>query len=99
MRNILIPATTSAVLSDAFEVVDEAVSLTCDDLSAGEEIIVQILHVAKDGGEEFIDYLINGDTQKFDTDNNVIELWDTALLYRLNKPVTINAVGVGINQL
>lgn len=92
---ILIPETTSAIDSGTFSVTPmKVISLTCNQLIEEEEIKVQIWHEVS---HSFIDYIINGVTQKFNVDNVVVEIWDSALTYRISKPSTTNLVGVAIN--
>lgn len=94
---ILIPAQRTAFISNSFTTTNNnTTSLVCNGLSPGE--VVKVLVYDEVSGT-YIDYLINNTIQQFNAQNPVIEIVDSALTYKISKPVTINNVGVSINQI
>lgn len=91
---ILIKETTAAVTSEMFTANANNAGLICNGLGVGETVKLQVQY----GDNEFVDVLIGGKTPCMDSNNNMLTIFQDAMLYRVVKSATVKPVKVMIYQ-
>lgn len=93
---IILQPTTLAATTQSFSTIGQnTTSLVCSGLQNNESAKIQIYAEAS---SSWIDYIISGKVQGFNSQNVVIEIFDSCLTYRVVKSVTASAVGISASQ-